>query len=347
MRARACALAALAAFGCFSSGVPFAELPESPIAVVYRSPEDSRRHAELLLAERDAQSPQAEPAQPMPPPGEEGVARVRDIKSYMKTVLTGVPGSPAQTRYPGRLGFLQPRRAVIENFAGASGEAVPHAWSADRSRLLFTTIVDRFAQVFELDVASGEVRPITHGPDAHPAACYGPDGSVVLMSARVVNDQVQSQIEILEHGSATPRALTPGPRDYAPTCSADGRWLAWMTAPKRGVEWVMSREIAGEAEARRLGPGREPRFCGPGDWIVYSAPIQRGSKLWRVRADGTGRSPIGRGVLDESGPACSPDGGKVVYVVIEDFRETLYVRRFDGSGDRILYADSDASHPVW
>ena len=31
----------------------------------------------------------------------------------------------------------------------------------------------------------------------------------------------------------------------------------------------------------------------------------------------------------------------------EDYRETLYVRRFDGSGDRILYADSDASHPVW
>ena len=25
----------------------------------------------------------------------------------------------------------------------------------------------------------------------------------------------------------------------------------------------------------------------------------------------------------------------------------LYVRRFDGSGDRLLFADGDADHPVW
>ena len=345
MRAALACLAALAALGCSSSSVRSAELPESPIAVLYRTPEASRRHAELRLEEKQRQDPLQ--AQAAPVPGEEGVARVEDIKSYMKTVLTGIPGTPAQSRFPGRIGFLQPRRAVIDGFPGGWGEAVPHAWSADRKRLLFTALVDKFAQVFELDVGSGEVRPITHGPEAHPAACYGPGGGVVLMTARIVNDDVQSQIEILEAGSATPRVLTPGPRDYAPTCSADGSKLAWMTAPGRGVEWVMSREIASEAEPRRLGPGREPRFCGPGDWIVYSAPIQRGSKLWRVRADGTGRSPIGRGVLDESSPACSPDGGLVVYVAVEEFRETLYVRRFDGSGDRILYADSDASHPVW
>jgi hypothetical protein len=167
------------------------------------------------------------------------------------------------------------------------------------------------------------------------------------MTARIVNDEVQSQIEILEVGSATPRALSPGPRDYSPTCADDGSVIAWVTAPSRGVEWVMARAVVGEDEPRRLGPGREPRFCGPGDWIVYSAPVQRGWKIWRMRADGTGRSPVGRGVLDESAPSCSPDGGTVVYGASEDYFETLYVRRFDGSGDRILYADGDASHPVW
>jgi hypothetical protein len=66
-----------------------------------------------------------------------------------------------------------------------------------------------------------------------------------------------------------------------------------------------------------------------------------------MRADGSGRSPVGRGVLDESTPSCSPDGGMVVYGASEDYFETLYVRRFDGSGDRILYADSSATQPVW
>jgi Tol biopolymer transport system component len=52
-------------------------------------------------------------------------------------------------------------------------------------------------------------------------------------------------------------------------------------------------------------------------------------------------------VLDETAPTCSPDGQLVVYSATEEHRERLYVKRFDGSGDRILYADSSASHPVW
>ena len=345
MRALAIGLAGLAAMACGIQGVPAAEIPELPIAVVYRSPEESRRHAEMLAAQDERK--QQTRADAPPPVEEAGVARVKDIASYMKTVMTGVASEPASRRFPGRLGWLQPRTLRIEAVASAWGEAVPHAWSADRSRLLFTALVDKFAQVFELEVASGELRPITHGPEAHPAGCYGPDASYVLMTARIVNDEMQSQIEILDAGSASPRPLTSGPRDYAPTCAADASAVAYVTAPQRGVEWVMVRDLGGSAEPRRLGPGREPRFCGAGAWIVYTAPIQRGTKIWRVRADGTGRSPIGRGVLDEMAPACSPDGGMVVYGVKEDYLERLYVRRFDGTGDRILYADGDASHPVW
>jgi hypothetical protein len=33
--------------------------------------------------------------------------------------------------------------------------------------------------------------------------------------------------------------------------------------------------------------------------------------------------------------------------VTEKHRERLHLKRFDGSGDRILYADSSVSHPVW
>ena len=338
-------LAGLAAVACGGQGVPTAEISETPIAVVYRSPEESRRHAEILA--QQAESKQQTRADAPPPAAAEGVARAKDVASYMKTLMTGVAGEQASRRFPGRLGLLQPQTLRIEGVAGAWGEAVPQAWSADRSRLLFTALVDNFAQVFELEMASGELHPITHGPEAHPAGCYGPDGSYVLMTARIVNDEAQSQIELLEAGSASPRPLTPGPRDYAPTCAADASAVAYVAAPRRGVEWVMVQDLGGSAEPRRLGPGREPRFCGAGAWIVYTAPILRGTKIWRVRADGTGRSPIGHGVLDETAPACSPDGGMVVYGVTEDYLERLYVRRFDGSGDRILYSDGDASHPIW
>ncbi len=66
-----------------------------------------------------------------------------------------------------------------------------------------------------------------------------------------------------------------------------------------------------------------------------------------IRPDGTGRAPVGQGSLDELRPAISPDGRYVVYVAGEDFRKRLYLRRFDGTGDRILLADGDGERPVW
>ena len=338
-------LAALLAAGCSAGGIPDAELPAEPIAVVYRTPEDSRQRAESLQKQDEARHPWDAPA---PEPSDEAVARVEDVASYVRSVVTpDAAAKEIERKFPGRLMLLDPRSRKIAPLPAAWGEAVPHAWSADRRKLLFAGLVDQFAQLFELDLKDGEVRPITHGPEVHPAGCHGPDGSYVLMTVTVVNDEANSQLELLEPGSTSPRPITPGPRDHSPACSPDGGTVVYVTEPSRKTQWVMARDLRSEQEPRRLGPGREPRFCGGGEWIVYSAPIQRGRKIWRVRPDGSGRSPIGRGVLDESSPTCSPDGRLVAYSVTEEHRELLYVKRFDGSGDRILYADSSVSHPVW
>jgi Tol biopolymer transport system component len=109
----------------------------------------------------------------------------------------------------------------------------------------------------------------------------------------------------------------------------------------------MARDLRGDAEAPAAGPRERSAVLRGSEWVVYNAASQRGTKIWRMRADGTGRSPVGSGVLDETAPTCSPDGRLVAYNVIEGRVEILYVKRFDGSGDRILYSDSSATHPVW
>lgn len=335
--------AALAAAACAVPGVPDAEIPSTPIAIVYRTPEDARRRAEAL--EEQAGGGQPSNAKPALAPG--AVARVEDVAAYLKLVMTPAALDALARKFPGRLALLDPRTRKLETVAAAWGEAAPHAWSEDRSRLLFTGLVDEFAQLFELDVVAGEVRPVTHGPAAHPVGCHGPDGSYVWMTAEIVQDEPRSRIEILEPRHTRPRPLTEGPRDHSPSCAPDGSVVVYVTEPKRGVRWVMARDLRGSEEPRRLGPGSEPRFCGGSEWIVYTASLKRGTRIWRVRPDGTGRSPIGSSVLDESTPTCSPDGRLVVYTVTENNRERLHVKRFDGSGDRILYAEGNVSHPVW
>jgi Tol biopolymer transport system component len=266
---------ALVAAACSASGVPDAELPQEPIAIVNRTPEDSRQRAEALAEQERKQDAQSGiPTQPSA--SSETVARVKDVKKYLKAVVAPEAVKAIERKFPGRLALLDPRTKKIETLAAAWGDAVPHAWSADHSHLLFTGLVDEFAQLFEFDVARGEVRPLTRGPQVHPAGCYGPDGSFVLMSAGIVGDEARSRLEILEPGHTSPRPLTPGPRDHSPACAPDGGLVVYVTYPSRGVQWVMARDLRGSDEPRRLGPGTKPRFCGDGEWVVYSAPIQRG-----------------------------------------------------------------------
>jgi Tol biopolymer transport system component len=70
-------------------------------------------------------------------------------------------------------------------------------------------------------------------------------------------------------------------------------------------------------------------------------------KLFRIRPNGTGRARIGNGALEEQRPAISPDGRYVVYLSELGPRERLYLRRFDGTGDRLLFRDGDGAYPVW
>jgi TolB protein len=96
-----------------------------------------------------------------------------------------------------------------------------------------------------------------------------------------------------------------------------------------------------------LGRGRDPVFSPDGEWIVYSARVGGGWRLRRMRSEGGGRLPLGRGVRDEIEPAVSPDGSLVAYVSEEGGLHRLFVRRIDGSGDRLLLPDGAVARPVW
>jgi Tol biopolymer transport system component len=97
-----------------------------------------------------------------------------------------------------------------------------------------------------------------------------------------------------------------------------------------------------------LRPGRAPRFSARGDWIVYAAANGRASRIFRIRADGSGRAPIGGGRQDEAWPSASPDGRLVAYVARGSGSPYASSRApLDGSGDRILLASGEGEHPVW
>jgi Tol biopolymer transport system component len=337
--ARAALLLVVSPLACQHSRIPKQELPAAPIAIYYRTPEQSRRHAQA--ADRDQQAEHGAKAVP-------GIARLDALTSLMRGVLglAGAADDPAR----GRLALLDPRSGKVSVVAEALRGSVPLDWSADHTRLLFAQVIGDAVQLFELYRARETVRQLTRGPLSHVQGCYGPEGRIVAVETEADGAETRSRlVESAPRGAPPFEPISEGPADYSPTCAPAGGGVAFVRAASTAAAqeiWIAppSRELP----ARRLTRGREPRFDASGEWIVFSAPLRSGWQLWRMRPDGSARAPLGSSRRAAASPTLSPDDRLVAYVSSEEpSHRYLYVRRFDGSGDRILYAHSDVEYPVW
>lgn len=334
---------------CGLTSVRDLELPEDPIAVRYRTPEEARRRAENYHDQRERYR-QSGPtrARPRRAGRNDFVANQDAVNEFLGRILgAGAPGEDQQ--FPGRLALLNPRTREVEVVGAARKGSIPLAWSSDHQRLLFVQPLLQALQIYEYSRTDDTVRAVTHGPMAHAQACYGPEGRIVVAEVDTREDPVRSRIAVSGPGGRAPfTTLTQGPTDHSPACHPEGRGIAFVRETASPRTEIFFLDGIADPTPRRLSPGRHPSFSHDGEWLAYAAPVKRELRIWRMRPDGSGRAPIGRGLRHETRPAVSPDGRLVAYVAAEDRpRRHLYLRRFDGSGDRILFADGDCEFPVW
>ncbi|MCA9512184.1 MAG: PD40 domain-containing protein [Myxococcales bacterium] len=342
----AAALALAAAAGC-AIGVADEELAQPPIAVLHWTHEDAWARAD---AERGARGPRRQ-----------GVARAGDLGRWLGGGEALEADDPA-AHWPGHLALVDPASGRVERVSDAPPGAVPLAWSADHRRLLFATSrIDARWQLYAYDVATREIAPLTRGAADHPRGDFGPRGGLVF--TRIERAPARYTVWLRRAADAQERLVAEGAFVEGVRWSPRGDMLLLDVAePSRGLRDEDARRTifavptdapvqswppdAGAA-MRALGRGRDPVFSADGEWIVYSARVGKGWRLRRMRVDGGVRAAVGAGARDELEPTLSPDGRLVAYVAEDARLHRLFVRRVDGSGDRLLVTDGAVARPVW
>lgn len=338
MTPRGCPLVAVlgaVVVGCAGAGaVQLDQLPASPVALVWRSEALALDRVDAL---RDLEKRQA--GQPL----REGIAQVEDLEA----LLGGRPDLERRlTSLQGQLVLLDPRSGERTPLEGAPAAARPLAWSPDRTRLLLAARWRDAAQLFVWDRATGVAEIVTAGPEEHPMGCLAADGRVVAVEMDRAG--ALARLVTWPAGGGARVGLTEGPWHVQPACSPVGPQVAFVTVGPDGAPQVAVIDLERPRATRVVAHGHAPVFAPDGAWILYAGRSAAGQRLWRVRADGTGRTPVGAGLLEEGHPAVSPDGRYVAYVAVDDDRrERVWVRRFDGSGDRPLVGQGDGAWPAW
>jgi hypothetical protein len=325
--------ALLAAFSLGCAGIDVAALPEAPIAFVFRNVEETERLLEEVKAQREAQQPRPENELAVDLAGLEKLTgrRTRDDLARDQQGRVALYAAPT-------------RRLELPDAIGRG--ARPLDWSADHTRLLFSSMARGVPHLFEWIVASGEVRQLTTGPEGQFDGCYGPDGALAWVQRDAAGGGTRLWVRF---PGETPRALTQGPVDGQPTWSPDGSRLVYVHGdPREGptLRWI----DPGTGEEGRLGRGESPVFSPDGEWIVFSARTAVGFRLQRMRSDGSGRRGLGASGYQEYEPAVSPDGRFVVFAAVKDPGvplSRLFVRTIDGATDRQLEVAGSGLLPVW
>jgi len=324
-------------YACMGPSFQLADLPSEPLALVYRTREESENRAERLARSKEEPRPRL--------PGE-GHFRIEELGEYL-----GLGRSAEEKRADvlGRMALLDARTGEVEPLGFTPHGARPLCWSRDHRRLLYAAPAGGSAQhVFEYDLESGEIHPIARGPYHYLGASYGPDGRLALarMDPRE-GGAARSRIFVTRPGGGGARPVTEGPMDTWPVWSPDGGVVAYTSIDQTGSAVIRTVEPLSEGEPRLVARGLEPAFFPKGDWLVYTAKRRGRWAIWRVRPDGSGKHPIGSSAHNERGPAVSPDGRFIVYVAEDDEHQRLMVRSLDGSGDRLLLSNGDGLLPVW
>jgi len=317
--------------GCTTPSFDFAAVPDAPIAFVYRTVEETERMVDEVQAQDKAA---------LPGPEDEFDVEIEGLET-----LSGLRTEADRVRdQQGRVGLFHTPERRLEFPEALNRGARPLDWSADHTRLLFSSTQRGLPHLFEWIVNTGEVRQLTTGFASEIDGCYGPDGAI----AWVQLDGSVTRLWLRLPGEA-PRQLTDGPADSQPAWSPDGTRLVYTSDDPRGGTAMRWLDPRGDARGS-YGRGRSAIFSPDGQWIVYSVRTAGGWKLQRMRGDGTGKRSFGSSGFQENNPAFSPDGRFVVFSATKDDRtpvSRLFVRSFEAMTDRQLEFSGSGRLPVW
>lgn len=293
-----------------------------------------------------------------------------DQAQVESTPEPAAPAVAVQTErtLPGRILYVREGQIWLHQGTDArplqiDGTVRDPAWSADGRRIAFIRREESYSDLYVLDTESGRTTQITENDStAAPRSqeyvhrviwaakpTWSPDGQeLVFLSQVQPATGPDDDPPIYEHPLALYRYKTAliGTRQptnddllsvhqdgsdlVSPTWSPDGRYLAYVQAPREGgMRRIMLYDF--ETEEARQYPGTpegayDPAWSPDGNRLAFAAAQDGSTDIWTTGGPQENSTPqrltsVGRA----RSPVWSPDGTSIAFLQVGDTSTDLYV----------------------
>ena len=322
-------------------------LPADPVALTYRKADEIEKVEKQLEARKQHELEEKRKEILRARPALGSIAALREALGTRAEEAAGIDLSARMAIYT-----IPDERTVDAEFA-AKGDK-PIAWSADHQRLMFLSERTGTTQLFEWSRQTDAAPQLTTGEDPVLDGCYGPGGAIAYAVGTAMVETPQGvagglRIFVRVPGGV-PYVVTPGPIDSSPTWSPSEPLLVYQARGRSGNEEIVAVNPLEPGAPRYLANGRTPVFTPDGKWVVYSSRTTKGWKLFKVRPDGNGKQPVGKGTMQEVEPSISRDGQWVLftgYYELKPHETDLMIRPIAGGKDRKLDFDDKPHRTTW
>jgi len=231
------------------------------------------------------------------------------------------------------------------------------AFSPDASRLLYVSYRGGAAGVYEKDLRSGSVRPISTVAGVNLTPAYGPDGEHAYVARTITVEGRERGTEVvrmqLDPLCCVERVTSTDPGDALnPSVSPEGGRIAFEATPlgeqqiyvapaDGGPPALISRYVYGER-----GSAAAPDWSPAGDRIAYQAWVDGRFQVATVNPDGSDRRILTSEGSNEE-PSWAPDGRHLVFRSTREGYHALWVLDTVTGSLRRLVANHVDQTPDW
>lgn len=246
----------------------------------------------------------------------------------------------------GQIYTMNPDGSAVTQLTFASGDSASAEWSADGTKIVFTSIRDGNPEVYVMNADGTGQTNLSNDPDIDDVPTFSPDGSKIAFTTLrdgngeiyVMNADGTAQTNLTNHFAG----------DSSPAWSPDGTKIAFESLRSGFSQiFVMNTDGSGVTQlTSSLGNNGGANWSPDGSKIAFHSDRHCGGcntypDIYIMNADGTGQMRLAFDPVYATGPSWSPDGTEIVFDSQRDGNYEVYVMDADGSAQTNL-----TNHPA-